>query len=202
MLEPRTHARAAIAGAGRNQLGEDVYFHALQVARNVGIVKTRVAALNGNTGQPRAGLQEELVDLDVRWQSVSAQGSDVEQLGIGRKQSVQQWLHEPPLKIRAVAGPRQCEPSEDGEAQMRVGLDETVECVEEQHGLAYADRCRDLEIWPDAIDDRLRALDRIGRMKGVQRRHACRRSSRICDGSVPLPSLAALGVFTRRVIRD
>ena len=47
---------------------------------------------------------------------------------------------------------------------MRIGLDEAVKRVEEQHGLAYADRCRDLEIWPDAIDDRLRALDRIGRL--------------------------------------
>ena len=82
----------------RHQLAEDVGADALQMRGDLGIVEARVAALHLRIGEPRAGLHEELGDLDVGRQASPAQRLGVVEIGIAIEQAVEQGLNEAPLE--------------------------------------------------------------------------------------------------------
>ena len=95
-------AQAGLAVA--HALGDELRHHvdaALDhVAQRMGVVGGNVALLRGGDAEARAGLEEELVDLDIGRQRARAQRGGVGELGIAGENAVRERLQEAPFEIR------------------------------------------------------------------------------------------------------
>ena len=151
----QTSLGMGMIGARRHQLGKDVGVGPLQMVRDVGVVEADVVALHRAVRQPGAGLQEELIDRDVGGQAILALCRDIEWLGAGRKQAVQQRLGEAPFEIGAILWARQGEARKDRELDAAIRLGHAIQGIEEQQWFADANWHGQPDILAHAVDDGL-----------------------------------------------
>src|SRR5262249_19043114 len=88
-------------------LGDELRHHvdaAIEhVAQSRGVVGADVTLLRGGDAEPRAGLEEELVDLDVRRQRARVQRERIGELGIAGEDAVDNRLEEAAFEVAFAA---------------------------------------------------------------------------------------------------
>ena len=124
--------RASPCGCGATSWPNTLVADAREVRGHLRVVEAGVAALHVGVGEPRAGLQEELGDLDVGRQAACAQRLGVVEVGIAAAQALEQGRDEALLQAGAVGRAHQAEPGEDAQPQAPVGLGQAVERVDER----------------------------------------------------------------------
>ena len=84
-------AAQAVAGLVTGAPGDELRHHVDapfdDIAQRLRVVGRDVVSLRGGNAQPRAGLEEELVDLDIGREPVGALGDGVSELGIAGEQA-------------------------------------------------------------------------------------------------------------------
>ena len=121
------------------------------------VVEADIVALDRAARQPRARLQEELVDGDVRRHAVLTQRLHIQRLGIAREQPVEHRFGKASLKVVAEARPRQRQPGEDRQFDTSVVLGKAVQRIQQVNWLAYADRYSQADVVADPVNDDLGA---------------------------------------------
>jgi len=157
--------------AAAHALGDELSHHVdaavEHVAQRVGVVGADVALLRGGDAEPRAGLEEEFVDLDVRRQRARVQRERISELGIAGEDAVRDRLEETPFEVALAARLLQGERGEDAKLDRGIGGRARKQRVGDVIGLAEAERHRQLDILADARDDRvgrpIRIFERDGR---------------------------------------
>ena len=109
----------------------------------------------GGDAEPRAGREEELVDLDVRRQRARVQRPRISELGIAREHAVRDRLEEAPFEVALAARLLQGERGEDAKLDRGIGGRAREQRVGDVIGLAEAERQSELDIFADARDDRV-----------------------------------------------
>jgi len=164
-------AEAETSLAAAHALGDELRHHVdaavEHVPQRVGVVGADVALLRGGDAEPRAGREEELVDLDVRRQRARVQRERVVELGIAGEHAVRDRLEKAPFEVALAARLLQGERGEDAQLDRGIGGRALKQRVGDVIGLAEAERHRQLDIFADAFDDRvghtIRIFERDGR---------------------------------------
>jgi len=151
----QTEAGLAAAHALGDELRHHVDAAVEHVAQRMGVVGADVALLRGGDAEPRAGREEELVDLDVRRQRARVQRQRVSELGIAGEDAVRDRLQEAPFEVALAARLLQGERGEDAQLDRGIGDRAREQRVGDVIGLAEAERHRQLDIFADAFDDRV-----------------------------------------------
>ena len=149
----QAQARLARARAPGDELRHHVHPAIEHIAQRVGVVGGDVALLRGGDAEAGAGLEEELVDDDVRRQRARTQRLGIGELGIAGEHALRERLHEAPFEARPAAWRLQCQRGEDMEADRRVGRRAREQGVGDVVGLAEAERQRQHDVFADAGDD-------------------------------------------------
>src|SRR6516225_6984627 len=105
-------------------LGDELRHHVdatvEHVAQRMGVVGADVTLLRGGDAEPRAGLEEEFVDLDVRRQRARVQRERIGELGIAGEHAVDDRLEEAPFEIAFAARLLQGQRGEDAQIDRRI----------------------------------------------------------------------------------
>jgi hypothetical protein len=137
-----------------------------------------VALLRGGDAEPRAGREEELVDLDVWRQPALALRDGIGELRIAGEEALRERRYEAPFEIALPARLLQGERGEDAQIDRRIGGRAIKQRVGDVIGLAQPERQRQHDILADAGDDR---VDHALRICKRNRPHSRQLSPRVPD---------------------
>ena len=121
----------------------------------MGVIGGNVVLLRGRDAQASAGLEEELVDLDIGRQRARVERGGVGEIGIAGENAVRERLQEAPFEIRPGARPLQGERGEDAQPDRGIGRGAREQRVGDVVGFAQSERQGEHDGLADAGDDRI-----------------------------------------------
>ncbi len=126
-----------------------------QIAKRMRVVGGNIVALRRCDPEPRAGLEEEFVDLDIGRKRAGVQRSGIGEVGIAAEHALRERRDEAPLE----AGPRarllERQRCEDSKMDRRIGRGAREQGIGDVIGLAEPERQSEHDLLADAGDDRL-----------------------------------------------
>ncbi len=164
-----------------DELGADVDPSVLQQSRGVGVVHAGVALLRLSASQSRARRQEELGDVNVRREPVSALIGGVVRRLIGAEGAVEDRAEKATAQAGANGGPLQGERGQDVELERAILLGAPVQGVGDPHRLSQPEGETEGHPLADSGDER------VGERVGVSVSRGCGHDS-WCIPSALLPA--------------
>jgi hypothetical protein len=155
----RVAAQAEAGLAASYALGDELRHHidaAIEhVAQRMGVIGRDVILLRNGDAEARAGLEEELIDLDIRRQPALVLGDGVGEIGIAGEHPLRKRPDEAPfeagLRVRFLKGQR----GEDAQMHRRIGGGAREHRIGDVIGLAEAERQSEHDLLADAGNDRV-----------------------------------------------
>ena len=149
----QAQSRLAAALAPGDELRDHVHPAREHIAQGMGVVRGNIILLRGGDAEPRAGLEEKLIDRDVGCERARSLRRAIGELRVAGEDAIRERLHEAPFEARRPARRLQCERGEDVEPDRGIVRRAGKQGIGDVIGLAEAERQRQHEVPAHAIDD-------------------------------------------------